>query len=84
MLLQMYLNPIATRGGGQILPTIAEVAPKFFPWLRPCINIGILKPQPETNVLLKKISRPSRDTEIHTTLKIGLFYSFKFDSIQTV
>ena len=23
--------------GGQILPTIAEVAPKFFPWLRPCI-----------------------------------------------
>ena len=21
--------------GGQILPTIEEVAPKFFPWLRP-------------------------------------------------
>ena len=24
-------------GGGQILPTIAEVAPNFFPWLRPWI-----------------------------------------------
>ena len=23
-------------GGGQILPTIAEVEPKFSPWLRPC------------------------------------------------
>ena len=23
--------------GGQILPTIAEVAPKFFLWLRPCL-----------------------------------------------
>jgi hypothetical protein len=23
-------------GGGQILPTIAEVEPKFLPWLRPC------------------------------------------------
>ena len=23
--------------GGQILPTISEVAPKFFPWLRPCL-----------------------------------------------
>ena len=25
-------------GGGQILPTIAEVAPEFFPWLHPCVT----------------------------------------------
>ena len=30
----LTLLQFATRGGGQVLPTIAEVAPKFLPWLR--------------------------------------------------
>ena len=33
----VYLNQ-----GGQILPTIAEVAAKNFPWLRPCYKHAML------------------------------------------
>ena len=32
--------PLSQLGGGQILPTTAEVAPKFSPRLRPCIRFS--------------------------------------------
>ena len=31
-------QPYPHQGGGQILPTITEVATKFSPWLRPCYS----------------------------------------------
>ena len=51
-------NCIPTRGGGQILPNMAEVATKFSPWLRPWG--GYVFQNPKTRASPKNANAPTR------------------------